>query len=367
MKHYFKPIAVFTAANLRRFFRDKVYIFFMLILPVMFLVIFGMIYGGTATTTFKLAVFNNSPTEFSRQFYDDLKKDSGINLSDATDRTQAEDLLIRGEIDAIIELPKEFGEVGSSGLPTGQVQVVYGKNSEQAGRTVSALMNAAITEINNQMVGQSPPLSVQSKELNKEGLKTFDYVFAGLLGYTILSIGLMGISNILPGDKESGAMKRLRATTVSSSQLIASYALTFLAIGVLSMSIMVALGITVFHFDMRGSWLTFSAFTALSTVMMLGFGLAVGGWAKNDAQASALSNLVMFPMMFLSGVFFPKFLLPEFMQTIMNFIPLTPIIDGTRLIITENYGLLDLLPQLGMIGLWGVIIYFIAIKSFRWE
>ncbi len=101
--------------------------------------------------------------------------------------------------------------------------------------------------------------------------------------------------------------------------------------------------------------------------MMLGFGLFVGGWARNEAQASALANLIMFPMMFLSGVFFPMFMMPGFIQVISRFIPLTPVVDGIRLIITENYSLIQVLPQLGVVVGWGVIIYFIAIKSFRWE
>lgn len=366
MMQYFRPIAIFTKMNLLRFARDKVYIFFLFILPVMFLLIFGMIYGNNISSV-KVAIFNHSSTEFSKQFIESAKDSDLIEIIDSNDRSAAEDKLVRSEIDAIIELPTNFGEVNQSHLPSGEIQILYGKNSEQAGQTVTAMMNSVASQINNKIFGQKPPLTVKSEALNKEGLTNFDYVFAGLIGYTILSIGLMGIANILPGDKESGATKRLRATTISGSQLVLSYALTFLLLGVVILAIMVTLGLTVFHFNMRGDWLTFGLFASFSTLMMLGFGLAVGGWAKNDAQASALANLVMFPMMFLSGVFFPKFLMPEFMQSVMNFMPLTPIVDGTRLIITQNYGLIEVLPQLGMIGAWAVAIYFIAIKTFRWE
>jgi len=80
-----------------------------------------------------------------------------------------------------------------------------------------------------------------------------------------------------------------------------------------------------------------------------------------------LSNLVAFPMMFLSGVFFPTFLMPQWLQGIAHYLPLTPVVDGIRLIITENAGLFSLGPQLAILAGWSVLIYAIAFKVFRWE
>ena len=367
MKNWWTPIAIFTKANLLRFFRDKTYIFFMIILPVMFLLIFGMMYSNNSYS-FDVAVFNHSSSEVAESFVDVLTAEDGtLTRVEVTDRNEAEEKVIRGEISAIIELPEEFGQPDEKGLPKGEVEVAYGKSSEQEGQTIGAIIDGIATEFNAQITGQSPALTVKTEALTRDGLTNFDYVFAGLLGYTVLTIGLMGISNILPGDKESGATKRLRATTITPTQLILSYALTFLMLGVLIFAIMIILGLAVFNFNMRGNWLTFGIFTVIATIMMLGFGLAVGGWAKNEAQASALANLLMFPMMFLSGVFFPMFMMPEVVQAISKFIPLTPIVDGIRLIITENYTLIDVLPQLGVIAVWGVIVYVIAVKTFRWE
>ncbi len=369
MRNYLRPIMIFTKANLLRFFRDKVYLFFMFILPVMFLFIFGMVYGNNFST-FKIAIFDEASTALSGQFVEMMTNmgDGVMEKVEVVDWIDAEDRLIRGELSAIVEFPEGFGEVGKeNAMPAGEVKVVYGKNSEQAGQTISWIVNSMATETNYAMMGQRPSVTVKSESLAREGLTNFDYVFAGLLGYTVLSIGLMGIANLLPGDKESGATKRLRATTIKPSQIVLSYALTFLVVGIISFLIMIVLGLLVFNFHMRGNWFSFAAFTAISTMMMLGFGLFVGGWARNEAQASALANLIMFPMMFLSGVFFPMFMMPGFIQVISRFIPLTPVVDGIRLIITENYSLIQVLPQLGVVVGWGVIIYFIAIKSFRWE
>ena len=100
---------------------------------------------------------------------------------------------------------------------------------------------------------------------------------------------------------------------------------------------------------------------------ILGIGLALGGWARNERQAAPLSNIVTFPMMFLSGTFFPRFLMPEWLQGISGFLPLTPVIDGIRYIVNEGYTITQLGPQLGLMLGWMVVIYFIAFRVFRWE
>ena len=95
--------------------------------------------------------------------------------------------------------------------------------------------------------------------------------------------------------------------------------------------------------------------------------MALGGWAKNENQAAPLAQLVTLPMMFLSGVFFPTFLMPELLQAVTKFIPLTAVIDSIRLIITENASLIDLAPQIGIMAAWTLVIYIIAFRVFRWE
>jgi ABC-2 type transport system permease protein len=139
------------------------------------------------------------------------------------------------------------------------------------------------------------------------------------------------------------------------------------AVGLISMSIMFAVALSVFNLHMVGNWLELVIFLILGIITILGIGLALGGWAKNERQVAPLANIIVFPMMFLSGTFFPRFLMPEWLQSVSSLLPLTPIIDGIRLITTEGRHFIDILPQLGLIGAWIVIIYIIAFRVFRWE
>ena len=141
----------------------------------------------------------------------------------------------------------------------------------------------------------------------------------------------------------------------------------YLLIGVISVALMFIVALLVFNFDMRGNWLTLAVYIILGIITMFGFGLAIGGWARNENQSAALTNLVAFPLMFLSGVFFPRFLMPEWLQGITGFLPLTPIIDGLRMIMTEGATFMQLGPELALMGAWMVVIYAVAIKVFRWE
>jgi ABC-2 type transport system permease protein len=138
-------------------------------------------------------------------------------------------------------------------------------------------------------------------------------------------------------------------------------------IGLISLGVMFAIAILVFHLKIVGNPFELALFLVLGITMILGIGLALGGWAKNERQAAPLSNIIVFPMMFLSGTFFPRFLMPEWLQNVSGLLPLTPVIDGIRLISTEGKHLWDIGPQMGLIGIWMIIIYFIAFRVFRWE
>jgi ABC-2 type transporter len=144
-------------------------------------------------------------------------------------------------------------------------------------------------------------------------------------------------------------------------------AIHYTIISLLSLIMMIVVGTLLFHFNMRGDWLLFSLMSVISAMMMVGLGLLIGGWAKNENQSAPLSNLISFPMMFLSGAFFPVFLFPEWLRGAAQFIPMTPITDGFRLIMTEHASLIEVLPQIGGVAAWTLVIYIAAIKLFRWE
>jgi ABC-2 type transport system permease protein len=362
------PIFTFVKIDIRRLFRDKLAMFFTFVFPLLFLFVFGGIFGKNNSVSFNVAFLNHSDTQFAQQFEQMGRKDKVLKI-DSRVKTldEAQEKMSRGELDATIILPTEFGRVGDKGYPTGQAEVLYNKSNEQGGQTLAAVLNGIFEGINKQFVSTEKPFTVMAKSTAKQGLTQFDYVFAGLLGFSLLGAGIFGPTSVFPKLKERGVLRRYHTTTLKVWQYFLGNTISNTVVGLLSIATMFVVGLTVFNLNMRGNYLVLGLLVSLGAIMLFGIGLAVGGWAKNERQAAPLAQIITFPMMFLSGSFSPRFLMPEWLQGITNYLPLTPVIDAARLIITENRGVFDLLPQFGVILGWCVVVYLIAFRVFRWE
>lgn len=362
-------VFIFAKVSAKRFFRDRLAIFFTIVFPLVFLLIFGGIFGKNNGVNFKVAVLNQSQTQFATDFTKSLKENKilKVNLS-LNDLDKAKEKMNRGEIDATIVLPSDFGTVlDGQTTPSGTVEVLYSQNSTQAGTTLVAVLQGVTNGINSQFVSIPAPFGVKGQQTNDKGLSAFDYTFSGLLGFSILGIGIFGPMNVFPELKKQGILRRLHTTTLRVWQYFMSTAASQALIGLLSFTVQILVAIFFFHLKIVGNYLELGVFLMFGTIMMLGIGLSLGGWAKNERQVAPLGNLITFPMMFLSGTFFPRYLMPLWLQKVSGFMPLTPIIDGVRLIATEGKHLTEVGSQLGLIGLWLIVIYVIAFRVFRWE
>jgi ABC-2 type transport system permease protein len=228
-------------------------------------------------------------------------------------------------------------------------------------------LQAGFKELNAKFVPTDQPFTVKGEQLNRNSLSQFDYTFAGLLGFSIIGLGIFGPVNIFPELKKQGILRRLHTTPLRVWQYFLSIVASQVLQGMLSIGVMFAIAMAVFDLNVVGNFVAITFYLVLSIALILGIGLALGGWAKNERQAAPLSNIIVFPMLFLSGTFFPRFLMPEWLQSVSAFLPLTPVIDGIRLMVTEGKSLLDLLPQLGLIAVWMLVIYAVAFRVFRWE
>lgn len=368
LRKAFLPIAVFVPIDFKRLFRDKVAIFFVFIFPLIFLFVFGTIFGGNDNVSFKVALINQSNSEFAGKFVQQAKDSEVLDVDeDVTTMEQAREKMNRSEVSATLILPENYGEVTNGKYPTGEITVLYDQNNEQAGQTLQAVLEAMFAEVNAQFVQNETPFSVKTESTATKGLTRFDYTFSGLLGFALLSLGVFGPTTVFPRLKEKGVLRRYHTTTLKVWQYFTGNVISNAGVGILSVAVMFLMAVLVFDLNMRGDYFSFAAVVVIGATLLFGIGLAVGGWAKNENQAAPLAQLITFPMMFLSGVFFPVFLMPEWLQSVTKFIPLTPIIDSIRYVVTEGKTLFDLGPQLLVMGIWIVVIYVIAFRSFRWE
>lgn len=367
MKKALFTVWVFARLNTRRFFRDRLALFFGILFPLIFLFVFGGIFGKNSDTSFRVAVINQSQTSFAKDFVTQINSNKVFKVDkDVHTLDQAKEKMTRSQIDATIVLPDNFGEV-SSGHPGGQATVQYSQNSTQAGQTLVAILQGIFKQVNSKFVAVREPFTVVGEAQVNKSLSQFDYTFAGLLGFSIIGLGIFGPMNVFPELKKQGILRRLHTTPLKVWQYFTATMISQAIIGLVSIGIMFIVAMTVFHLHVVGNWLSIIIWILLGITMILGIGLSIGGWARNERQAAPLGNIVVFPMMFLSGTFFPRFLMPEWLQNVTNFLPLSPVIDGIRLLTTEGKSLLDLGVQLAFVLGWTVVIYMIAFRVFRWE
>src|SRR5581483_2492461 len=169
-------------------------------------------------------------------------------------------------------------------------QVLYTENNQSAGQTLTSLLDGNFKAVNAQFVHAPEPFSVTGKQLNEKSLKPFDYTFSGLLGFSIIGLGIFGPVNVFPELKKQGILRRLHTTPLQVWQYFLATMFSQAITGVVSIAVQFAVALTVFHLKVDGDYLEIVLFTVLSIFMILGIGLAIGGWAKNERQAAPLSN-----------------------------------------------------------------------------
>lgn len=357
----------FFVINMRRLFRDRTALFFTFLFPLIFLFVFGGIFGKNSGTSFNVVVLNESHSQFAQQFVKQVNSEKIFKVNHSiSDFKEANQQMGRGQLDATIELPPDFGTV-HNGVPSGQAIVHYTQNNSSAAQTLTSVLQAQFQSVNAKLVKTHTPFTVTAQQTNTRSLSQFDYTFTGLLGFAILGAGIFGPINVFPELKKMGILRRLHTTPLRVWQYFMSTMLGNAVVGLMSLGVMFIVAIAVFNLKVVGNYFELALFLAFGIIMVLGIGLAIGGWAKNERQAAPLANIIVFPMMFLTGVFFPRFLMPEWLQHITTFMPLTPVIDGARLIATEGQSLVDIGPQLAIMAVWTIIVYAVAFRVFRWE
>lgn len=369
MKKSLYTVSTFAKLNTRRFFRDRLAIFFGILFPLIFLFIFGGISKGSGNgISFKVAIINQSQTPFAAQFVQQTQNSKVFKVDKKiTTLADAQNKMGKSQIDGAIILPPDFGVTKNGTYPSGQAQVLYTQNNAQAGQTLTTVLQQEFKGMNAQYVQSPTPFQAVGKQTNENSLTPFDYTFAGLLGFSIVGLGVFGPVNVFPELKKQGILRRLHTTPLRVWQYFVSTVISQAIIGLVSLGVMFVVAISVFHLKVVGNYVEIAIFLVLSIVTILGIGLAIGGWANNERQAAPLSNIIVFPMIFLSGTFFPRFLMPEWLQHLSAYLPLTPVIDGVRLMATEGKHLVDIGPQLLLMFAWIIVIYAIAFRSFRWE
>lgn len=362
-----KTTLAYAKIELLRALRDPITTIVLFGIPVLLVLVFGTIVSRGDDVSVRVAIINNSSEQFAGQFEEALTKVKPFQLPDEKlTLDQARQQMEDDSLDGIIELPENFGAL-QAGAPSGAVKLYYDQSDAQTGDIVAGIMRSVVEDTNRSLTPAPTPITIERTPINVAQASAFDSIFAMFTAMATMMVGIFAVGSVFPTAKKTGALRRLHATPIKAREVILGTTGCYVVIGLIGVALLTILALTLFNLDMRGDWLSYSAFILFSILVMLGFGLAIGSVAKNSTQADVWGQIVFLASLAFSGVWFPRALMPEFLQGITSYLPLSPIIDGIRAIVTEGASLLALGPELAILTAWGVVVYFLGIKLFRWE
>jgi ABC-2 type transport system permease protein len=184
---------------------------------------------------------------------------------------------------------------------------------------------------------------------------------------SIMQTGLFGVVFTFVQWKQRGILRRLMATPMRVSDFFFSQLVARMTTVALQLVILLVVGLLVFHIHFAGNFLYLLFVGILGGAIFLAIGLAISGYAKTEDAAAPIANIISLPLMFLSGVFFARSNLPDWLQAITQYSPLTYVADALRSISIDGASLWAVRTDLIGIFVWLAVAVLLATRLFRWE
>ena len=355
------------AASVKMFVRNRVAVFFSLFLPLIIMLIFGVL-NFEGSTTISLGIVDEAETDASATLIDGLHGFEYLEISEGGRESELAELA-EGDRGFVLVVPSDYQPL--LGAETGLVAYAASSDPAQAQVAQGLLQQAIASVMSDSLNGSIPDIPrlappVEFESVESRDLGYIDFLVPGIVGMTVMQLGLFGVAFGFVQLKRTGALRRLFATPTSPAYFLSAQVASRLVLGYVQVAILIGIGIW-FGLQMFGSWLVLAVIIGLALLIFLAVGFGVAGWAKNEDQAAPVANLISLPMLFLSGVFFPRDAMPEFLRGITQYMPLTYVNEALRGVMNDGAGLVDLGPQLLGMGVWAVITFVIAVRLFKWE
>jgi ABC-2 type transport system permease protein len=357
----FKATLAVAKASLRSILRSPSAVVFTLLFPLIFILVFGFIGGGGVTVD--VGVAKGSDTQ--NPVYQALKNISVINLITDKSADQMKTDLSKGNIDAILNITK------NDSRPPFTVNVQYTKASAEKDNILKSVMSNIFFRM-DQATSTAPPPVAELKETTVSGreYKTIDFILPGQLGFSLLSTGVFGTAFVFLSLRQTLVIKRFFATPVKRYSIVVGEAMARITFALIGAAFIILIGRFAFGFTLINGFTTFINMLILSfigVVIFMGFGFVVSGIAKNESTVPPIANLITLPQFLLSGTFFSITVFPVWLQPVCKVLPLTFLNQAMRQVAFDGASLWDVHMQILYLLLWGIGIYAVAVKTFKWE
>ncbi len=333
-------------ARTMEFIRDKGTFFWNLLFPVLLVVGFSFAFSGRDDSLFKVGVLGGSPENRQETFFHLDQVDFITYQEDSRDfdRERILQKVRLHQLDMLIDLERKE----------------YYVNPESSNADLLKYLLSIDLK-------KKDSLELTEHQAEGQAIRYVDWLVPGVIGMNMLFSCLFGVGFVIVRYRKNGVLKRMKATPVSSFTFISAQMVSRFLIVTLT-SVFVFGGTNLFfHFLMLGSYLNLLLITMLAILCMLSLGLIFAARIKSEELAGGLINIVTFPMMIFSGVFFSLEGTPELLQKVSKAFPLTHFISGARKIMLEGEGLAAIFPNLLVLAGMTVLFLTIASLTFDWD
>lgn len=370
MKSYsqLRAMMAITKASLHAIFRSPSSVIFGFAFPFVFILVFGFMGNSGGMKSYKVAIDNNADT--ANELYKAFENTQGVIIKRYADKKLLDEDLQYGKIAGVINIQKN-----TSGNPPYIFTFKSTTSSNDKWPQFKTLAESIITELSNRYYPGRPMYANFDFDYKKDiteirRYKTIDFILPGQLGFSLLASGVFGVAFMFFNLRNTLVLKRFFATPISRTYIIMGEMFSRVIFQLLTAIVIILAGRFLFGFTLIHGFETFIELLILSfigLVVFMGFGFIVSGLAKSDNTIPPFANLITLPQFLIGGTFFSIDVFPKWLRWIAQAMPLTHLNNALRDVAFEGKNLWDVRWEIGILLLWGIIVYAISIKVFKWE
>jgi ABC-2 type transport system permease protein len=344
-----RRVGAVYAASLRMFSRDRPAVFFTFAFPIMFIVLFGLIFGGSGTSRPTVDVVGTGPLRQA------LERSGAIKVRAQPDEQRALKRVRDGDEPAAVIV---------RGM---RARLVYSKTAQVEAPIVIGIVRGIVDDFNLRAAHAKPTVALVSEPVEAQSIKYVDLLVPGLLAMAIAQSAAFGVAFSLVAWRQKGMLRRLRLTPLPLVEFATGRVAFHLTISLVQAVILLTIGRLLFGVHLVGSVLALVPLVLIGGVSFIALGMCIGGRVATADATAALSNLIVLPMTFLGGVFFPLDSAPAPIRVIAHFLPLTYLAEGLQNVAVRGHSFVSTLPNLGVLAIFAVLFSALALRMFRWQ
>ncbi len=324
----FRRVATYFPAFAKGYIRNPLGLFFALIFPVILILIFGAVFSNSGSSQVPLTVQNmdhNSPA--SVEFLEALNATGAVSISMVSPNAgNLSAYLAHNDLSAGLVIPAGFAGDLANRTPVHLLVFTNPSSGSEAGIVEGAVQGVANGE-NLRIAGGSAVVLPLNLNAGSQIYTYIDYLVPGLIGFSVLVSPMFSMVNISSTWKRDKLFRQLSLTPLSRSEWLTAAFLWYVLLAFLSTLLMLGIGRALFGAHVTLTLLTVP-FLIVGPLLFVSIGLLAGSVSSTPESAGVLGNIITFPMMFLSGTFFPVSLFPSWLVPVAHVLPLYYVIDG---------------------------------------